>query len=38
MEREGYFIDTRTDKEIPARKYFSSELWDIRRDEAALFI
>ena len=38
MEREGLFIDTRKDKQMEAKKYFSSELWDIRRDEAALFI
>jgi hypothetical protein len=38
MEREGLFIDTRSDKPMTPHLYFNSELWDIRRDEAALFI
>lgn len=38
MEREGLFIDTRSDKAMTPHLYFNSELWDIRRDEAALFI
>jgi hypothetical protein len=38
MEREGLFIDTRSDKPMTPQLYFNSELWDIRRDEAALFI
>jgi hypothetical protein len=38
MEREGLFIDIRSDKAMTPHLYFNSELWDIRRDEAALFI
>jgi hypothetical protein len=38
MERESLYIDTRTDKDMMPKNYFNSELWDIRRDEAALFI
>ena len=38
MEREGLFIDTRQDKKMSPNQYFHSVYWDIRRDEAALFI
>jgi len=38
MERVGIWIDTRTDKEIQPRMYFTSEMWEQRREEAALFI
>ena len=38
MEREGLYIDTRMDKTISPEPYFHSVFWDIRRDEAALFI
>lgn len=38
MEREGLFIDTRQDKKMSPNPYFHSVYWDIRRDEAALFI
>jgi len=38
MEREGLYIDTRQDKPVEPREYFSSELWEERRGDAALFI
>lgn len=38
MEREGLYIDTRKDKPMEPKSYFNSELWDLRRDDAALFI
>ena len=38
MEKEGLFIDTRTDKQIKPNPYFDSEMWESRRNEAALFI
>lgn len=38
MEKEGLFIDTRNDKVMQPILYFSSEMWDDRRSEAALFI
>lgn len=38
MERDGLFIDTRTDKVMDNKTYFTSEMWEERREEAALFI
>ena len=38
MEREGIFIDTRTDRILEPKIYFSSEMWEERREEASLFI
>lgn len=38
MERGGIWIDTRTDRETQPRMYFTSEMWDQRREEASLFI
>lgn len=38
MEREGLFIDKRPDKPVIPNEYFSSEMWEERREEAALFI
>lgn len=38
MEREGLYIDTRQDKPMEPQEYFSSELWEERRSDAALFI
>lgn len=38
MEKEGLFIDTRNDKMVEARMYFTSEMWEERREEAALYI
>ena len=38
MEKEGLFIDTRNDKIVEARMYFTSEMWEERREEGALYI
>lgn len=38
MEKEGIFIDTRTDKIVSPSMYFDSDMWYDRRWEAALFI
>ena len=38
MEKEGIFIDTRTDKLVQPSLYFDSDMWADRRWEAALFI
>ena len=38
MEKEGLFIDTRTDKVVEPNMYFDSDMWYDRRWEAALFI
>jgi len=38
MERRFLWIDKRNDKEMKPGYYFSSEMWDARREEAALFI
>lgn len=38
MEKEGLFIDTRTDKLMRPSNYFDSEMWEQRRNEAALYI
>jgi hypothetical protein len=38
MEREGIYIDTRKDKNMTPQNYFHSEIWQVRRNEAALFI
>ncbi len=38
MEVEGLFIDTRTDRVVEPRFYFDSNMWEQRRNEAALFI
>ena len=38
MEKEGIFIDTRNDKVIEPVMYFNAEMWEERRNEAALFI
>ena len=38
MEREGLFIDQRTDKPFDPKMYFNSTMWEERREEAALFI
>lgn len=38
MEREGLFIDERKDKKMEAKIYFTSEMWEERREEATLFI
>jgi hypothetical protein len=38
MEKEGIFIDTRNDKLVQPVMYFNSEMWEERRNEAALFI
>lgn len=32
MEKEGLFIDTRTDKPMRAYPYFDSEMWLERRN------
>jgi hypothetical protein len=38
MEREGIYIDKRTDKEKEPQAYFHSNMWEERREEAALYI
>jgi hypothetical protein len=38
MEKEGLFIDKRNDKKIEAKIYFNSDMWEERREEAALYI
>ena len=38
MEREGIFVSTKTDLEIEAEPYFHSNMWEERREEAALYI
>jgi hypothetical protein len=38
MEKEGLFVDTRMDKLVRASLYFDSEMWQQRRNEAALYI
>lgn len=38
MQKEGLFIDTRTDKFVRPSLYFDSEMWQQRRNEAALYI
>ena len=38
MEKEGLFLDTRTDKPMEPQMYFDSDMWEERRNEAALFI
>ena len=38
MEKEGIFLDTRTDKTVEPQMYFDSDMWEDRRNEAALFI
>lgn len=38
MEKEGIFIDTRTDKVVEPNMYFDSDMWYDRRWEAALYI
>ncbi len=38
MEKEGLFIDTRNDKPMQPFMYFNSDMWEQRRNEAALFI
>lgn len=38
MEKEGLFIDTRNDKVVQPVMYFNAEMWEERRNEAALFI
>jgi hypothetical protein len=38
MEKLGLFIDKRTDRPMIPKRYFNSDLWEERREEAALFI
>ncbi|EAS01129.2 IQ and ubiquitin-like domain protein (macronuclear) [Tetrahymena thermophila SB210] len=38
MEREGIFISKLTDVEVEAQPYFHSNMWEERREEAALYI
>ena len=38
MQVRGIYIDTRKDKEMQAKNYFTSDMWLERREEAALFI
>lgn len=38
MEKTGLFIDTRQDKIIYPKPYFSSEMWKKQREETTLFI
>ena len=38
MEREGIWIDKRTDVIKEGQAYFHSSMWEERRDEAALYI
>jgi hypothetical protein len=38
MEKENLFIDQRKDKVVETRMYFTSEMWEERREEAALYV
>ena len=38
MEKVGLFLDTRQDKIIYPKPYFSSEMWKKQREELTLFI
>lgn len=38
MASRHVYIDSRQDKVMVARQYFTSEMWKERREEAALFI
>ena len=38
MERRFLWIDKRDDKPMVPKAYFTSQMWDARREEAALFI
>jgi len=38
MERRFIWIDKRNDKPMIPFSYFTSQMWDARREEAALFI
>ena len=38
MEKTGLYIDTRKDKIIYPKPYFSSEMWKKQREEITLFI
>ena len=38
MEKEGLYVDPRTDKVMYPRVYFDSAMWEERRAEAALYI
>ncbi len=38
MEKDNLFIDTRNDKMVDTKMYFTSEMWEERREEAALYI
>jgi hypothetical protein len=38
MEKEGLFLDRRNDKVVEAKMYFTSEMWEERREEAALYV
>ena len=38
MEKEGIFIDNRTDKIVEPNQYFDSDMWADRRWEAALYV
>ncbi|CAD8114686.1 unnamed protein product [Paramecium primaurelia] len=38
MEKEDLFIDLRNDRTFEPKLYFTSEMWEERREEAALFI
>lgn len=38
MSSRQVYIDSRQDKPMVARQYFTSEMWKERRQEAALFI
>lgn len=38
MSSRQVYIDSRQDKPMVARQYFTSEMWKERRQEAALFV
>lgn len=38
MERAGVFIDTRENKDLQPKMYFTGEMWEERREEATLYI
>lgn len=38
MEKIGLYIDKRSNKSTEAKMYFTSEMWEERREEAALYI
>ena len=38
LERTGIWIDKREDKDVQPKMYFTSEMWEERREEAVLYV